>query len=103
MGVARTEQTTRQFLTGMRAAVKQYARDPFHSDVFASLAAGVRYVAADFADDSGVDRVGETLEELDRTRGTAGNRLHYLAVPPQAFAVVVGRSASAGSTKAGRG
>jgi glucose-6-phosphate 1-dehydrogenase len=33
--------------------------------------------------------VGEVLAELDRTRGTAGNRLHYLAVPPQAFPVVV--------------
>ena len=33
--------------------------------------------------------MGQTLEELDRTRGTGGNRLHYLAVPPQAFPVVV--------------
>ena len=29
------------------------------------------------------------LAELDRTHGTAGNRIHYLAVPPQAFPVVV--------------
>ena len=89
VGVARTEQPTRQFLTGMRAAVKQYARDPFRSDVFESLAEGVRYVATEFDDDSGEDRVGDALEELDRTRGTAGNRLHYLAVPPQAFPTVV--------------
>jgi glucose-6-phosphate 1-dehydrogenase len=89
VGVARTEQTTRQFLTGIRAAVKQHARDPFRSDVFQSLAAGVRYVATEFDDDAGEDRVGDALEELDRTRGTAGNRLHYLAVPPQAFPMVV--------------
>ena len=89
VGVARTEQPTRQFLTGMRAAVKQYARDPFRSDVFESLAEGVRYVATEFDDDSGEDRVGEALEDCDRTRGTAGNRLHYLAVPPQAFPTVV--------------
>jgi glucose-6-phosphate 1-dehydrogenase len=89
VGVARTEQSTSRFLTAMRAAVKAHARDPFRSDVFESLAAGVRYVATDFADEDGEDRVGAALEELDRTRGTAGNRLHYLAVPPQAFPVVV--------------
>jgi glucose-6-phosphate 1-dehydrogenase len=89
VGVARTEQTTRQFVTAMRAAVKEFARDPFRSDVFESLAAGIRYVATDFTADEGEDLVGRTLDELDRTRGTGGNRLHYLAVPPQAFEMVV--------------
>jgi glucose-6-phosphate 1-dehydrogenase len=89
VGVARSEQSTRQFVSAMRQAVKAHARDPFHTSVFDELAAGVRYVSTDFADDSGEDRVGDALAELDRTRGTGGNRLHYLAVPPQAFPVVV--------------
>ena len=89
VGVARSEQTTRQFVTAMRQAVKQFARDPFRTDVFESLAAGMRYVSTDFADDGGEDSVGQVLDELDETRGTGGNRLHYLAVPPQAFPVVV--------------
>jgi glucose-6-phosphate 1-dehydrogenase len=90
VGVARSKQTTRQFLSAMRRAVKQHGRDPFRTDVFESLAAGVRYVAPDFSDKAaGEDAVDSVLEELDRTRGTAANRLYYLAVPPQAFAVVV--------------
>ena len=89
VGVARSEQSSRQFVSAMRQAVKQFARDPFRTYVFESLAAGMRYVATDFADDGGEDRVGQTLDELDATRGTGGNRLHYLAVPPQAFPVVV--------------
>ncbi len=89
VGVARTEQTTRQFVTAMRAAVKEHARDPFRADVFSRLVGGVRYVATDFADDRGEDQVGQTLAALDRERGTAGNRLHYLAVPPQAFETIV--------------
>jgi glucose-6-phosphate 1-dehydrogenase len=89
VGVARSEQTTKQFVTAMRAAVKQFARDPYRGDVFESLAAGVRYVSTDFSDDTGEDLVGRTLDEVDRTRGTGGNRLHYLAVPPQAFEMVV--------------
>ena len=89
VGVARTEESSRQFVSTMRKAVKAFSRDPFRTDVFEKLAAGVRYVATDFADDTGEDRVGDMLDELDRTRGTGGNRLHYLAVPPQAFPVVI--------------
>ena len=89
VGVARTEESSRQFVATMRKAVKEFSRDPFRTDVFETLAAGVRYMATDFADDSGEDRVGDALDELDRTRGTGGNRLHYLAVPPQAFPVVI--------------
>src|SRR5262245_16863880 len=89
VGVARTEETSRQFVSTMRRAVKEFSRDPFRTDVFETLAAGVRYVPTDFSDDAGEDRVGDTLDELDRTRGTGGNRLHYLAVPPQAFATVI--------------
>src|SRR6188472_4136399 len=59
VGVARSEQTTRQFVTAMRKAVKQFARDPFRTDVFESLAAGMRYVSTDFADDVGEDSVGQ--------------------------------------------
>jgi glucose-6-phosphate 1-dehydrogenase len=89
VGVARTEQTTRQWLSSLRASVKEHARDPYRADVWASLAAGVRYVATEFSDDRGEDAVGDVLAELDRSRGTAGNRVYYLAVPPQAFETVV--------------
>jgi len=89
VAVARTEQSTRAFVSAMRKAVKEYARDPFRTDVFESLAAGVRYVATDFADEGGEDLVRTTLDELDNSRGCAGNRLHYLAVPPQAFGMVI--------------
>jgi glucose-6-phosphate 1-dehydrogenase len=89
VGVARTEQSTRQFLTAMRQHVKSYARDPYRTDVFEELAASVRYVSTDFADDLGEDRVGDALAELDASRGTAGNRLNYLAIPPAAFETVI--------------
>ena len=75
----------------MKKAVKQHARDPFRQDVWDTLAAGMRYVGTEFDDDEGEDRVGRVLEELDAERGTGGNRLYYLAVPPQAFTAAVTR------------
>jgi glucose-6-phosphate 1-dehydrogenase len=49
----------------------------------------MRYVAMDFADEAGEDRLAETLNELDAERGTRGNRIYYLATPPGVFATVV--------------
>jgi glucose-6-phosphate 1-dehydrogenase len=89
VGVARTEQSTRQFASAMRRAVKEHARDPYRTDVWESLAAGIRYVPTDFADDRGEDRVTDALDRLERDHGAGRNRLHYLAVPPVAFETVV--------------
>jgi glucose-6-phosphate 1-dehydrogenase len=89
VGVARSEHTTEQFRELMKEAIKEHARDPFRDDVWDGLAAGIGYVAADFADESAVDRVAEALMELDAERGTGGNRVYYLAVPPSAFSTIV--------------
>jgi glucose-6-phosphate 1-dehydrogenase len=89
VGVARTEQTSKQWVAEMKQAVKDHARDELRSDVWRDLADGMRYVATDFSDERGEDAVIETLRELDEKRGTAGNRLYYLAVPPAAFETIV--------------
>jgi len=89
VGVARTKQTSEQFVAAMAEAVKAHGRDEFRADVWEQLAAGSRYVATDFAQDRGEDAVLAALAELDAAHGTAGNRLLYLAVPPAAFPVIV--------------
>ena len=70
VGVARTEATDDEFRAQMREAIERYARDELREDVWDSLAAGMRYVTTDFADEEGEDRVVEVLNELDETRGT---------------------------------
>jgi glucose-6-phosphate 1-dehydrogenase len=91
VGVARTEQTTKQWAAEMKKAVKEYGRDELRADVWNELVAGMRYVSTDFADDRGEDDVVEALRDLDEKRGTAGNRLYYLAVPPAAFETIVNK------------
>jgi glucose-6-phosphate 1-dehydrogenase len=49
----------------------------------------MRYVATDFADEGGENKVADVLGELDEERGTGGNRVYYLAVPPGAFETIV--------------
>ncbi|MEO5577102.1 MAG: glucose-6-phosphate dehydrogenase [Gaiellaceae bacterium] len=99
VGVARTEQTTKQWIAAMKKAVGEHARDDFDAQVWKELAEGMRYVATDFAEDEGQDRVVDALRDLDERRGTAGNRLYYLAVPPVAFETIVNELGERRSTE----
>jgi glucose-6-phosphate 1-dehydrogenase len=89
VGVARTEQTTKQWVADMKKSVKEHGRDELKAGVWNELAAAMRYVSTDFADDRGEDDVVDALRELDEKRGCGGNRIYYLAVPPAAFETIV--------------
>ena len=89
VGVARTEQTTEDWITAMEQAVRTHGRDEFDREVWEGIAGGMRYVATDFGDAEGQDQVVDALNDLDENRGTEGNRLYYLAVPPAAFETIV--------------
>ncbi|HYY76900.1 MAG TPA: glucose-6-phosphate dehydrogenase [Gaiellaceae bacterium] len=89
VGVARTPMSTDEFREQMEEAVKEHGRDEFRADVWGELAEGTRYVCADLVDAQEDREVIETLNELDETRGTADNRVHYLAVPPSAIEPIV--------------
>jgi glucose-6-phosphate 1-dehydrogenase len=89
VGVARTEEGDDEFRERMKEAVQEHGRDEFREDVWEALADGMRYVATDFGDEGGENRVAEVLGELDEERGAGGNRVYYLAVPPGAFETIV--------------
>src|SRR5919205_3355194 len=82
VGVARTEETDAAFRTRMKEAVREFGRDPFEEKVWKRLADGMHYISTDFAADKGEDDLVALLTRLDQERGTAGNRVFYLAVPP---------------------
>ena len=88
VGVARSEGSDDEFRARMKEAVREFGRDPIDERIWKRLAGGMRYIATDFANDRGEDRVVDVLDELDRKRGTGGNRLFYLAIPPSAIATV---------------
>jgi glucose-6-phosphate 1-dehydrogenase len=89
VGVARSEGDDEAYRAEMQQAVQQHSRDEFREDIWAGLAANMRYVATDFADESGENRLFDVLQELDTQVGTGGNHLFYLAVPPGAFETIV--------------
>jgi len=64
--------------------------------VWDSLAGGFRYVAGGYADADTYSRLRQVFAELDRERGTSGNRLYYLATPPGTFPDIVAALGEAG-------
>ncbi len=89
VGVARSELSTKQWIAAMKKAVQEHSRDDFKADVWRKLADAMTYVATDFADEGGEDAVLDELRRFDEERGTQGNRVYYLAVPPAAFETIV--------------
>lgn len=48
----------------------------------------VRYLSGGYDDPATYGRLRDLLDEVDRDCGTAGNRVFYLATPPEAFPVI---------------
>ena len=88
VGFARRDWDNEDFMQVVHDAVMEHARTDFHEDVWAQLAEGIRFVSGTFDDDDAFARLKDTIEELDRERGTMGNHAFYLSIPPKAFPVV---------------
>ena len=96
VGFARRDWQYQDFRKVVHDAVKQHARTPFREEVWQQLAEGFRFVQGDFAEDHAFDALAETVEELDKSRGTMGNFAFYLSIPPGAFPVVIKQLARSG-------
>jgi glucose-6-phosphate 1-dehydrogenase len=100
VGVARTEMTDQEFLDHMRKIVDEGRADEDARHVWDAFAdGGFRYVAGDYGAPETFERLAEVLDELDRTRGTSGNRLYYLATPPTTFESIITAIGAAGLNK----
>jgi glucose-6-phosphate 1-dehydrogenase len=60
------------------------------------LVARARYVAGSYEDPATSARLAEVLADADAVHGTSGNRLFYLALPPQLFGDVAAHLGAAG-------
>jgi glucose-6-phosphate 1-dehydrogenase len=89
VGVARTDGDDDAFRSDMKEAVQKHARDEFREDVWDELAESMHYIASDFADEGGENKLAKLLTKLDKDQELGGNRAYYLAVPPPAFPTIV--------------
>lgn len=106
VGVARRPKTDDQIRDEIRDSVGKFSRSgEVQPLVWDSFAQGIYYVQSQFPDRAGYERLKEKLDRIDQERGTQGNRLFYLATPPEFYPVIVenlgavGLAQSAGWTR----
>jgi glucose-6-phosphate 1-dehydrogenase len=97
VAVARRPYSNETFAAEVRASVEKYSRvQPIDEAAWAELAKRITYFQLDFGDDAGFDRLAERLDLLDAERGTAGNRVFYLATQPSQVTEIVRQTGRVG-------
>ena len=90
VGVARRDKTDESFRAEMGEAVKAFSRrKPVDEALWADFERGLSYVRGPANEASTYAALRAHLERIDGERGTRGNRLFYLAVPPSEFGPIV--------------
>ena len=89
IGFSRPDYTDEAFRMAMREACDKHARTrPVDDAVWENFSRGLFYVQGEFTEHEAYKRLKKKLDECDRTRGTSGRRIYYLAVPPDFFPVI---------------
>ena len=89
VGFARTEWSDDEFRKQALEAVTQFSRRPIDAGVWESFASGLYYISGEYHQPESHDRLTGVLQSVEAERGTTGNRIYYLAVPPSNFPVII--------------
>jgi glucose-6-phosphate 1-dehydrogenase len=105
---AKTAEQWQQSLTDMMNEFVTVGGGEFEADhidetAWRWLIGRMTYLQGDLTDPGCYKRLGLHLDELDKTKSTAGNRLYYLAVADRFFGSVVDQLGAAGLTREEKG
>lgn len=89
VGVARNDYTTDQFRQIIGEKLQNFATGSVDQDLKDWLLRRLYYVSGEFDDPKMYERLGQTLEEVDKTHNTHGNYFFYLATSPVFFGMIV--------------
>jgi len=102
VGFARRDLTDEQFARHLMDGINEHSRNrPVNEAIWSSFARGIEYHRGDFDDPAAYAELAKRLDRIDRDRGTAGNRLFYLAVPPALYPEIVNHLGQAGLAASG--
>ncbi|MBA3247176.1 MAG: glucose-6-phosphate dehydrogenase, partial [Pyrinomonadaceae bacterium] len=101
VGVARSPMSNEEFRTKMKDAIVQFSEAKRVDDeVWNSFAQGLYYLPVDIGTADDYRKLSELLDQIDRERGTQGNRVFYLSTSPTLYAEAVKQLGEAGLAKA---
>ncbi len=104
VGLGRTAMSDEDFRSKMKTSVEQFSEAKrVDEEVWNSFAKGLYYMTSNIGNADDYNALGERLREIDRERGTQGNRVFYLSTAPAHYAEAVKQLATAGLTKQDNG
>jgi glucose-6-phosphate 1-dehydrogenase len=104
IGFARSAMSHDEFRAKMRDSIVTYSEAKrIDEAVWDSFAQGLYYLPGDINNADSYSRMSELLDQLDRERGTSGNRLFYLSVAPQHYSEAISQLGAAGLASARQG
>ena len=89
VGFARSAWDDDEFRKVMKASIKTFARRSIDEAIWESFSANLRYVPGNYDEADSHKRLSSSLEALDAELGTGGNRLYYMAVPPDTAETII--------------
>ena len=100
IGFARTPMTDEAFQQSAVDSVKKFADAGADSDVQCKeFSQALAYVAGEYHHPEAFEKLKHRLEDLDRAHKLNGNRLFYLATPPEVYPLIIEQLHKAGLAK----
>src|SRR5450432_2944204 len=99
VGVGRRDWTDQVVRDEMSKHVHTALGNKINESFWKGFADSMFYVHTEYDDLEGYKRLAQRLDELDQQRGTQGNRLFYLAIPPDLYEQVTALLGQAGLNK----
>jgi glucose-6-phosphate 1-dehydrogenase len=96
LGISRGEISDGEFRNRMKDGVKEFGKGKFNAKHWKEFSEGLFSMSADYGNDESYRKLKEKAASIMDSRGITGNKLFYLAVPPEAYATIVGKIGEAG-------
>jgi glucose-6-phosphate 1-dehydrogenase len=103
VGVTRKGMSNDELRDSLMKGLHEFATRPVEEKIAKRLLECVTSIEADPKDPASFDVMRERLEKLEADRATGGNRLFYLATPPDGFAPIASELGRTGLLKEGEG
>jgi len=88
VGITRKGMPNDELRDGLMKGLREFATRPVDDAIATRLLECVTCIAADPREPASFDKMRQQIERLEANRSTGGNRLFYLATPPDAFAPI---------------
>jgi glucose-6-phosphate 1-dehydrogenase len=85
VGIARNAMSNEDLRDSLMTGLRQFATRKVDEKIADHLLQGVTCIVGDPGDPGSFDNMSKQLDEIEKSRNTGGNRLFYLATPPNAF------------------